>query len=595
MNLDLSNDKKSDIVFVIAFSLIFILMCILTWGRLGDPIIDCGRELYIPKAILCGKVLIKDIFNLNNPLSYQINAVFFKIFGGKLSVLFILGIISSYLISLFVYFTARTIFQPLESFSVVIGTILIGVFSPCMGNYIFPYCYAAVYSFLGVIAAVFFSIRAIEQRNDKSFNFYIYLAFLCLSFSIANKLDYIFIILPILAIPFLTKRFKLKEYFFCLCFLLSFSVLTYSILFLQGVSFSEFLGSFNFDKRYYQSDAGIHFCRFFFLFTPVKYFLICAKNCLIFLLTATLNYICIKNILIFSSKIVKYFSFILITFLNFKILSLYYGELTYLFSWIVLFNIIFLFLYISPKINDKVFWNNNASLIAVFILSCTILSTAKTFFLTDICGYSSYIISLIIMSLLIASLKIIPQLIEIKDLKKWNQIFSIFFITLSLAFALLNLNKMYQRQGCLSYGKDKMYVSQSNAYIINKTVEYLKKNTPENSACLVMPEGVIINVLSNRKTMGKYYHLIPNHIEILYEDNIINDLKLTPPEYILINDRSTEEHGKTYFCADYAKKICKFVSSNYTQEKYFSVPNQEHHWYNKDLTSMTIYKLKKAK
>lgn len=594
-NLDLSNDKKSDIVFVIVFSLIFVLMCIITWGRLGDPIVDCGREPYILKEILNGKLLIKDIFILYNPLAYQINAVFFKLFGAKLSVLFILGIISSYSILSIVYLIMRMLFKPYEAFAAVLVTMTIGVFNVSVSNYIFPYCYAMVYSFLGAIIAIFLGIKAIQKRNDKTFNSLILLAFLSLGFSIANKFDYIFIAIPLIAIPLLLKKFKLKEYFYCLAILSVFLVLSYGILFLQGFSLENLSDYISFGKRFFHSDATIYFYKFFFLFSPIKYISTCIRGFLIFSLITVVNYILIKNILKFSSKIVKGLSFPLIVFLNFKILYAFNGEISYIFSWIVLFILLFLFLYIFSNLKNKEFWNENINLMSIFVLFCTVLSTVKTFFLTEICGSSSYIISLIIISLLIILLKFFPVLFQIKDTKCWSQILSIFFIVLSFSFAILNLKKIYHNQTVFNYGNEKIYMSKSNAYIIGKSVEYLKKNTPLNATCLVMPEGVIINFLSNRKTMDKYYHLLPNHIEALGEDNIVKDLKLTPPEYILINDRNTGDFGLKYICDDYAKKICKFVDSNYTQEKYFSLHSREYRWYDKNLTSMAIYKLKSAK
>lgn len=593
-NLDLSNDKKSDIIFIIVFSLIFLLLCVLTWGRLGDPIVDCGRELYVPEAILNGKILIKDIFILYNPLSYQINAAFFRLFGIHISILYFLGIISSYLILLFVYLTARTIFKPLESLAVVLTTMTIGVFSSYVTDYIFPYCYAVLYAFLGSISAIFLGIKSIQNRNNKYFYNYFYLSMLSLNFSIANKFDYILVLIPLMFIPILLKKFKFIEYFYCFLILFSGLALSYCILFIQGLPWENFVDYVNFGQKFFQSTATINCYKFFFWFYPVKYIGVCINYFLYFILIVILNYILIKNALTFSSKFKKIISLLIITFLNYQILDSKH-ELTYLFSWIVLFNITFLSLFIFPKLKNKDFWNNDTNLVSIFILLCTILSTAKTCFLTDIYGFSSYIISLIIMSLMIVLLKIIPSLIKIKNIRQWNLIFSVFFIIFSVVFAILNLNKIYQKKEFLNYGKEKIYVSQNNAYIIKKTVEYLKKNTSKNATCLVVPEGVIINFLSGRKSMDKYYHLLPNHIEALEEDKIVKDLQLHPPEYILIDDRSTEEFGAKYFCNDYAKKICKFVNSNYTQEKYFSIPNQEHHWYNKDLTSMTIYKLNSLK
>ena len=68
-------------VFCIAGLIIF---C----GHYSNILIDFGREVYYPEQILEGKVLYKDLFNIYGPLSYQINAVLYKIFGAKLSTLY---------------------------------------------------------------------------------------------------------------------------------------------------------------------------------------------------------------------------------------------------------------------------------------------------------------------------------------------------------------------------------------------------------------------------------------------------------------------------------------------------------------------------
>lgn len=78
----------------------FLILCVLTWGKLGETFVDCGREAYSPLAVLKGEVFIKDIFVSFNPcpLSFQINAILYKLFGVNLSVLYMAGIVSSYLI-----------------------------------------------------------------------------------------------------------------------------------------------------------------------------------------------------------------------------------------------------------------------------------------------------------------------------------------------------------------------------------------------------------------------------------------------------------------------------------------------------------------
>ncbi len=57
-------------------------MAWLSWQKWCDPIIDFGRELYIPWVLSQGKVLYKDInMFFYGPFSYYVNALLFKIFG----------------------------------------------------------------------------------------------------------------------------------------------------------------------------------------------------------------------------------------------------------------------------------------------------------------------------------------------------------------------------------------------------------------------------------------------------------------------------------------------------------------------------------
>jgi uncharacterized membrane protein len=55
-----------------------------SWGTWPDPLIDFGRELYVPWQLTAGKVLYRDIAHLNGPLSPYLNALWFKLLGVSL-------------------------------------------------------------------------------------------------------------------------------------------------------------------------------------------------------------------------------------------------------------------------------------------------------------------------------------------------------------------------------------------------------------------------------------------------------------------------------------------------------------------------------
>jgi hypothetical protein len=55
-----------------------------TWGTWTDPIVDFGRELYVPWRITEGGWLYRDLAYFNGPLSPYLNAALFRLFGVSL-------------------------------------------------------------------------------------------------------------------------------------------------------------------------------------------------------------------------------------------------------------------------------------------------------------------------------------------------------------------------------------------------------------------------------------------------------------------------------------------------------------------------------
>ena len=119
-------------VFCIAGLIIF---C----GHYSNILIDFGREVYYPEQILEGKVLYKDLFNIYGPLSYQINAVLYKIFGAKLSTLYGAGWVSSILAVSGIYIIAQKFLSKFLSFCIGFFTISVCVATTCIFNFHFSH------------------------------------------------------------------------------------------------------------------------------------------------------------------------------------------------------------------------------------------------------------------------------------------------------------------------------------------------------------------------------------------------------------------------------------------------------------------------
>lgn len=70
-----------------SLALVFAALFAWTWGKWPDPLVDFGRELYVPWRMLEGDVLFRDIAWFNGPLSPHFNACMFSVFGAGLATL----------------------------------------------------------------------------------------------------------------------------------------------------------------------------------------------------------------------------------------------------------------------------------------------------------------------------------------------------------------------------------------------------------------------------------------------------------------------------------------------------------------------------
>ena len=130
-----------------------------TWGHWGDFQIDCGRELYVPAALLQGKLLYRDIWYQYAPLAPYASAFLFWIFGVHLTVLYIFGLALTVGTALITFEVARQFNLGRVGSAVPSLFFLVEAFYPFIRNFIFPYSYAAsLGAFLG-LTCLYFVIR----------------------------------------------------------------------------------------------------------------------------------------------------------------------------------------------------------------------------------------------------------------------------------------------------------------------------------------------------------------------------------------------------------------------------------------------------
>lgn len=569
---------EADIINFFVLTALFMLFTFIFWGKVGDLIIDNGREAYFPVEVLKGKVLYKDIFNIFGPLSYQINALFYGIWGVNLSVIYTAGIINAFIIMFTMYLISRTVTNPLNSLITCFMIMTACIFKLFIHNYIFPYSYAAVYAVSSFLLSVLFCIYYLI----KSRSFLIVISFFFIGMSLAFKYEFLLFFIFLLVIIFFIKPLSKKVMLISFAAMLLPILISYGILFLQGLTVPEFISALQTIYKFATTKAYIKylydwegivpnfnvyktaFPRFLYSMSIFIKVLLIFYFILLFISLIFKKNEKLKNCLIAALPTYYVIYVVLVYDLKYAIIFIYpfLGYVTTLILFAMLY-------YIKTKEfsqKEKIF---------LFLLITSLVAAAKSYFFLNMYGYGSYFVLLFTLVNIVFFIDYFPKFFKFIDAK----IFQITFLSILISVAVFFIHRELKNLNFMTHPlKTKhgtIYTLENKGEVMDKLLCFIEKEVPENSKLLVIPEGILINFLADRETINKFYCLIPNHIETLGEENIVKELKTNFPDYIIINNLDTMQYGYTNFGRNYGKQIKKVILENYNfvkelKSKHFS-------------------------
>jgi hypothetical protein len=483
-------------------------------GHYSQILVDFGREVYYPERILQGDILYKDLFDIYGALAYQINAVLYWIFGTKLSTLYGAGAVCSLLIVSGIYMIAQKFLSKNLSFAIGIFTIAIGVTTTSIFNFHFPYSWAVLYGLIAFLYSLYFLL------DKKNLCFSAFLAGVC----IACKYD--FLLYGLVVLFFIAKA---KNWKALLCFALA-PILSFGILFIQGLNFSDLINSFVIVKNmaksktltYFYQNSGIYFHPKALL-TDLILFLKC-------------------GIPLFGILLGEFKKKRIITIISFILAIIFFNEK-------IMFGFLPIFTFILACFSYKKFSQN----LLILTISALCVS-AKVFWILLLGSYGSYYISI----LLIAVLALIFQYIP-KNLEKTVSLY-ILVISLFILFAhSKSLSSNY-----IQTDKGKVFTTNELAIQNKSLIDFIKTNTKPSDKIVIFPEGMTINFLTNRQSDGYYNSMLPLYVETFGEDKIIEHFNQNKPDYFVLMNLSMKDYYFEYICKDYALNLCAFIKENYT-------------------------------
>ena len=164
-----------------------LLLCGLTWKKWPHALIDFGRELYTPWRLSNGSVLYRDVEAIFGPLSQYVNATWFRIAGTSLTSLCILNLVLLIGLTLMMHAIFRRI----------AGRATAGLTSACFltvfafaqynlvgnNNFIAPYSHEATHGVILAVAMIYCLTRFAENPLRR----WIALAGLCAGATLLTK------------------------------------------------------------------------------------------------------------------------------------------------------------------------------------------------------------------------------------------------------------------------------------------------------------------------------------------------------------------------------------------------------------------------
>lgn len=552
--------KKNNLFWFFGFIFLFTVIFLFSLFQL-NPLIDTGREFYLPLRVLNGEVLYRDIFNIYGPLAYQINAFAYKIPGANINALRIFGSLNSTLIMIAIFFILREFFtennKENSALTLFLWTcpLFLGIFYTGTFNYTVPYAFAMTYGLCFFLFSLLFFIKFVKSKISV---FAFFAAFFA-GCAVACKYEFIpFFIFLLLYLAFSLKNNK-KIFLLSVIFSLMIPLLSFGTLFVQGMTFEDLIKTSKIIKTMTQTEAIKYFYRnytgMYFNFKIFGYCLL--KTVLLGILTV---------LLYFANKFYRNDKILFTSTLIFVILGIAYAG----FGVFSLFGILHFTLFLC--FIKKIFQNKP---LFIFMTS-VILFSMKNFFALNYDVYGTYILPFIIISS-----GIFVYTFDFSDDENKKQLIKAVFtegILLSLLFmagykAIIGVyikksgkiivESVNNQDNYLEKIQKTVYVYPNVAKVMKKTIDFINENTSPDDTIVVLPESQFLNFVTKRPADNIYDSITPLYLETFGEDNIIFHFKETRPKYFILNNRDTSDYGKKYICEDYGQNLCKFIKKDY--------------------------------
>lgn len=107
--------------------------------------------------------------------------------------------------------------------------------------------------------------------------------------------------------------------------------------------------------------------------------------------------------------------------------------------------------------------------------------------------------------------------------------------------------------------------------VINRALAEIARTTSPRDTLLAVPEGLFINFLSRRVNPTGQLNFTPPAVAMYGQEEMLRAIERRPPDLIAMVSTDSSEYGARYFGQDYARTIGQWIDRNYQREQVFEM------------------------
>ncbi len=552
------------------------VMAWFTWGHWGDFQFDCGREIYVPAAILQGKLLYRDIWYMYGMLAPYVQALLYGVFGISLTVLYVFGLTLTIGSALFIFEIARQFDLGLPVSVLPSLFFLSEAFNPFIFNFVFPYSYAATLAaFLG-LACLYFVIRhALGMRA-----MHLGIAALFGALAVLTKQEFGFACLVLLAFEVVAsysihRSARQLRQDLAVCF----AGLSPALAVYGWFTWKLSAKMIYFDN--WISTPGTYFMRTFgkytipsngFRFVPQEMI----HSALLALLSLALWYgIASANALAIERRRLQPRTFFLVQIFNLLVILLLIQRLfkTETFLSVLAAQItypqglFFLCLYFMAHALWKV-WKSPTSSLAVPEAALGIYAVVSSVRVMMDLAPSLYSYSVIFnappyLVFVILVTRVIRWAGRSLEPRNRNLLAGCLLGAVAALYFVALLPDPRRLPTPLKTDIGTFYTKTDVALLFPQIISFMKTHTKNGKDILVVPEPPSLYVFAEMQSPTRSYSLLPGVVDPEHEQEFIREVTANDVRYVLLSNRTVGEYGIAPFGAGYNKIIYQWIMQNY--------------------------------